>query len=91
MFFSFLLPILFFFFFIFSLLFICPSLKEEEKKNQMKGERGTLLCITSHTQKTKRSPVESKGAEGSRKKIHIKKRKKTRTRSRFLYNTRAIR
>ena len=78
--------------FLYSLFSIyMPLLKKEEKKPKWKG-RGPLCYVLHHThKKTKRSPCRVKRSRGEHTQREREKNvKKTRTRSRFLYNTRAL-
>jgi hypothetical protein len=66
-------PILFFYILFFSIYM--PLLKKEEEKNQMKGERTTLLCITSHTQKNETLSCRVKRSRGEHTQREREKKK----------------
>ena len=82
-------PILFFYILFFFYLY--APLKKRRKKPKWKG-RGPLCYVLHHThKKTKRSPCRVKRSRGEHTQREREKNvKKTRTRSRFLYNTRAL-
>ena len=88
-FFSIFLP---FCFFIFSFFYLYAPLKKRRKKKPKWKGRGPLCYVLHHThKKTKRSPCRVKRSRGEHTQREREKNvKKTRTRSRFLYNTRAL-